>query len=253
MAILLEGKLVADRIKAVLRERCASFKLTPHLASVQVGESAEVSCYSQSQKRTAEKLGIVYQHHVLPQDSSERDVADFIGRLNADRDTHGIIIQLPLPQHLPTAAIVAAVDPGKDVEGVHPVNIGRLMYGQAGFSPCTASAVMELLKESDVLVRGKEAVVVGSGIIAGKPVVLMLLEQMATVTACHIATSEAGHLQEHVSRADILITAVGKPGVIKGSWIKEGAIVVDVGAEWKRRSGRNVVSIRCVRTTFRFV
>ncbi len=238
MAHLLEGKPIADAIYIGLKHRLALLKDAPRLVSIQVGENPAVASYVQSQKRAAESIGIVYQSQLLPCDSSEADTVDFIRKLNQDPAVCGIIVQMPLPGHLVFAAVTSAIDPSKDVEGINSCNIGRLVVGAHSYLPCTPAAAMELIVSSGVELRGAEAVVVGGSRIVGKPIALMLLEKMATVTVCHIATSEAGKLQEHAGRADVLIVAVGKPGVMKGGWIKEGAVVIDIGIN--RQDGRIV-------------
>jgi len=154
---------------------------------------------------------------------------EFIQRLNADSLINGIIVQMPLPQHIDYKKISQFICPDKDVEGIHPANIGKLLFGKAEILPCTPAAVMELLQETGVNLYGKEAVVVGHSEIVGKPLALLLLDKFATVTVCHIGTAEAGRLAEHVAGAEVLVVAVGKARLIKGEWIKEGAIVIDVG------------------------
>ncbi|MBP7216712.1 MAG: bifunctional 5,10-methylenetetrahydrofolate dehydrogenase/5,10-methenyltetrahydrofolate cyclohydrolase, partial [Candidatus Omnitrophica bacterium] len=177
----------------------------------------------------AESLGIVYQLHALGQQITETQLIEVIQKLNADTSVHGIIVQMPLPAQIDYKKVSYYINPDKDVEGMHPANIGKILFGKARMLPCTPAAVMELLKESGVDLYGKEVVVVGHSEIVGKPLALLLLEHFATVTVCHIGTSKAQKLQEHVQRAEILIVAVGKAGLIKGNWIKEGALVIDVG------------------------
>jgi methylenetetrahydrofolate dehydrogenase (NADP+)/methenyltetrahydrofolate cyclohydrolase len=149
--------------------------------------------------------------------------------LNKDSSVTAVIIQQPLPEHLNSRKIVDLIDPFKDAEGVNPCNLGTLFYGDNVISPCTAAAVMELVLSTGVDLYGKEAVVVGHSRIVGKPLSLMLLNKMATVTVCHVATSDKGVLKDHIGRAEVLIVAVGKPHVIKGDWVREGAVVIDVG------------------------
>ncbi len=229
MARLLEGKPLAEKIKAEIRERVASMEAKPVLASIQVGENAGAEAYVRSQKKVAEGLGIDYQFHKLGADTTDSGLVDFINKLNSDHSVNGIIIQMPLPPGIDYKKVSAHIVPAKDVEGMHPANIGKIVFGKASVYPCTPAAVMELLKETGVDLYGKEAVVVGHSEIVGKPLALLLLEKFATVTVCHIGTSKAGMLEEHVKRADILIVAVGRAGLIKGDWVKDGAIVIDVG------------------------
>lgn len=229
MAKLLEGKSIAERLKEEIRLKVQSLGRVPTLASIQVGENAGAEAYARSQKKTADGLGIAYQFHKLDAATTEKGLLDFLGRLNNDPSVHGIIVQVPLPSHIDSRRVSASIRPEKDVEGMHPVNIGRIVFGKAGILPCTPAAVMELLKETQLELYGKEVVVVGHSEIVGKPLALLLLEQFATVTVCHIGTSQAGRLQEHVGRAEVLIVAVGKAGLIKGEWVREGAVVIDVG------------------------
>lgn len=229
MARLLEGKPIADRIKEALRQEIAGLKAKPVLASVMVGDNAGAEAYVKSQKKTAEGLGIEYQFHKLGADTTESSLVDFIKKLNSEKSVNGIIIQMPLPQQIDYKKISGFIAPEKDVEGMHPANIGKILFGKAVALPCTAASAMELLKETGIDLYGKEVVVVGHSEIVGKPLSLLLLEKFATVTVCHIGTSKAGKLEEHVKKAEVLIVAVGKAGLIRGEWVKEGAVVVDVG------------------------
>ncbi|MEI6631463.1 MAG: bifunctional 5,10-methylenetetrahydrofolate dehydrogenase/5,10-methenyltetrahydrofolate cyclohydrolase [bacterium] len=229
MAKLLEGKPIAERIKEDIKQQVASFGRPIVLASVQVGENAGAEAYARSQKKAAEGLGIEYRFQKLPQDTTEEALIAFIQGLNSDKSVNGMIIQMPLPSQIDYKKISQFILPQKDAEGMHPANIGKIVFGKAAILPCTAAAVMELLKESGVDLYGKEVVVVGHSEIVGKPLALLLLEKFATTTVCHIGTSKAGKLEEHVRAAEILVVAVGKAGLIKGEWIKEEAIVIDVG------------------------
>jgi methylenetetrahydrofolate dehydrogenase (NADP+)/methenyltetrahydrofolate cyclohydrolase len=229
LAKLLEGKPIAEKIKEQIKSEVAKLGLKPVLTSIMVGENAGAESYAKSQKKTAENLGIEYQFHKLSADTTEDQLIQFIQKLNADKSIHGIIIQMPLPAQIDYKKISQFIAPEKDVEGMHPANIGKIVFGKATILPCTPAAVMELLKETAVDLYGKEVVVVGHSEIVGKPLDLLLLEKFATVTVCHIGTSKAGKLEEHVKNAEILIVAVGKAGLIKGDWVKEGAIVIDVG------------------------
>jgi len=229
LAKLLEGKPLAEKIKEGIRQQVNSLKAKPVLASIQVGDNAGAEAYVKSQKKTAESLGIEYQLHKLSQDSAETALIEFIQKLNADKSVNGIIIQMPLPAQIDYKKISQFILPEKDVEGMHPANIGKIVFGKAKILPCTPAAVMELLNSTGVNLYGKEVVVIGHSEIVGKPLSLLLLDKFATVTVCHIGTSKAGKLEEHVRAAEVLIVAVGKAGLIKGEWIKEGAIVIDVG------------------------
>lgn len=238
MAKLLEGKPVAERIKETIKTDVAALKEKPVLASILVGENAGAASYVKSQQRLAENLGIVYQLHALNTDTAESALIDFIQKLNSDTKVSGIIVQMPLPAHIEYKRISRHIAPLKDIEGMHPENLGKVFFGQAKILPCTPAAVMELLALSAVDLYGKEVVVVGHSEIVGKPLALLLLDKFATVTLCHIGTSKAGRLEEHVRKAEVLIVAVGKAGLIKGEWIKEGAVVIDVGIN---RVGEKIV------------
>jgi methylenetetrahydrofolate dehydrogenase (NADP+)/methenyltetrahydrofolate cyclohydrolase len=229
LAKLLEGKLVAERIKVQIRQDAQLLKNKPVLASVQVGDNPGAEAYAKSQNKVALSLGIEYRFHKLPEDMPENSLIEFIQKLNTDRLINGIIVQMPLPQHIDYKKISQFICPDKDVEGMHPANIGKILFGKAQLFPCTPAAVMELLQETGVDLYGKETVIVGHSEIVGKPLALLLLDKFATVTVCHIGTAKAGRLTEHVAGAEVLVVAVGKAGLIKGEWIKEGAIVIDVG------------------------
>lgn len=229
MAKLLEGKIVADRIKDKLKASVLSLKQAPVLASILVGDDPSAMAYVKSQAKIATSLGITYNLHQLAESISEDELIDFVLKLNADVSVNGIIVQIPLPQDINYMKVCEFILPNKDVEGMHPTNIGKVLFGRVRIVACTANAVMELLSFTGIDLYGKEVVVVGHSEIVGKPLALLLLEKFATVTVCHIGTSKAGKLEEHVRRAEILIVAVGKAGLIKGDWIKEGAIVIDVG------------------------
>ncbi|MDD5107993.1 MAG: bifunctional 5,10-methylenetetrahydrofolate dehydrogenase/5,10-methenyltetrahydrofolate cyclohydrolase [Candidatus Omnitrophica bacterium] len=229
MAKLLEGKFVAEKIKEELSLYIRTLKQPPVLASILVGNNPAALTYVKSQEKVAQSLGVVYKLHQLADNISEGELIDFILKLNAEKNVNGIVVQMPLPQNISYKKICDFISPNKDIEGIHPLNIGKLLFGCARITVCTPAAVMELLKSTGIDLYGKEALVVGHSEIVGKPLVLLLLEKFATVTVCHIATSKAGKLEEHVRRAEILIVAVGQPGLIKGEWIKKGAIVVDVG------------------------
>ena len=229
MAKLLEGKPVAEKIKLEIKRQVQLLRQPPVLASLLVGDNAGAASYVKSQARTAEELGIVYKLFELSKDTTESSLIDFILKLNADKSVNGIIVQMPLPGHIDYSKINESILPLKDVEGLHPENTGKLFLSRRGFASCTARAVMELINSTGVDLYGKEAVVVGHSEIAGKPLAFLLLDKFATVTVCHIATSKAGKLEEHVRRAEVLIVAVGKAGLIKGDWVREGSIVIDVG------------------------
>jgi len=229
LAKLLEGKPLAEKIKEEIKKQVAALKVKPVLASIMAGENAGAASYVKSQSKAAENLGIEYRLQSLPQDTAEDALVDFIRKLNSDRSVNGIIIQMPLPAGIDYKKISAYISPEKDIEGMHPQNIGKLLFGKAGLIPCTAASAMELINSSGIDLYGKEVVIVGHSEIVGKPLALLLLDKFATVTIAHIGTSKAGKLEEHVRRAEVLVVAVGKAGLIKGDWVKEGAVVIDVG------------------------
>jgi methylenetetrahydrofolate dehydrogenase (NADP+)/methenyltetrahydrofolate cyclohydrolase len=231
-AKLIDGNKVASDIKQNLKlevEKLKSGGVTPHLEAVLVGDNAGAKIYAKSQAKACGELGISYKLDGLPESTSQKELEDFIQKLNEDPKVTGIILQMPVPSHINAREVQMKISPSKDVEGIHPFNIGKLLYGEALLAPCTVLAVMEILKSINIPLKGKEVVVVGHSEIVGKPLALLLLQsplESPTPTICHIATRD---LSFHTKRADILIVAVGKAGLIKGDMIKEGAIVIDVG------------------------
>ncbi|MFA5240577.1 MAG: bifunctional 5,10-methylenetetrahydrofolate dehydrogenase/5,10-methenyltetrahydrofolate cyclohydrolase [Phycisphaerae bacterium] len=231
-AILLEGQPLASKIKEGLKKDIDTLKskgFVPHLAAVQVGENAASKVYINQQKKSCEEIGIVYELKELPAATTENEMLDFIDRLNQDDAVTGVILMMPLPKNIDARRVQVRISPDKNVEGIHPVNMGRLVYGEMGLAPCTARAAVELLKSSGVELKGKEVVVVGHSEIVGKPIALMLLAsqmESPTPTVCHIATKD---LRFHTKRADVILVAVGKPGLIKADMVKDGVIVIDIG------------------------
>jgi len=228
-AQLLEGKTIASGIKENLKKEIAGLGKKPVLASILVGENAGAESYAKSQRKTAENLGIEYRLESLSADISQEQLINFIKKLNNDATVNGIIVQMPLPKQIDYKIISSFIVPKKDVEGMHPENLGKVLMGKVKIAPCTAAAALVLIEATGVNLYGKEVVIVGHSEIVGKPLSLLLLEKFATTTVCHIGTSEAQKLVEHVGSAEILVVAVGKAGLIKGEWIKGGAIVIDVG------------------------
>lgn len=232
-AHILDGKILAQRLKDDLRNevealRCSHHKV-PRLVNVMIGSSHSACAYANSQKKVAEYMGIDYDLVTLPIDISQQELITFVRKLNVDKDVNGIMIHKPVPAPIDYRAVANCVEPAKDLEGINVTNIGKMILGETKIIPCTPAAVMEHIKSTKMDLRGKEAVVVGHSEIVGKPLSLLLLEQYATVTVCHVATSEAGRLVDHIGRADVLVVAVGKAALVKGDWIKRGAVVVDVG------------------------
>ena len=229
MAHVIDGAAIAQQVKNDVARRVAELKKLGHrvhLTAVLVGASPAGELYARRQGEACAAVGIAYDLLTLPGESSMRDVKSQIRRLNDDPTVTGIMMHLPLPQKLDTQRLQYEIDVVKDVEGVNPANIGYVVYGHTLIAPCTALSVIELIKSTGVAIRGAEAVVVGASEIAGKPIALLLTEQMATVTLCHIATKD---LIEHTRRAEILVVAVGKPNLIGADHVRDGAVVIDVG------------------------
>jgi methylenetetrahydrofolate dehydrogenase (NADP+)/methenyltetrahydrofolate cyclohydrolase len=228
-AKIIDGTKVAAEIRseaAVIVREVAGAWGRPRLVAVMVGDASAARAYAASQRKQCDLVGIEYRLQELRAETSAVDLCGQIDALNADRAVRGIMVHLPLPAGIDPAEIQLRIDRHKDVEGVNPANIGMMFYGEPVIAPCTALAVMALLRESGVRIEGAEAVVVGHSNIAGKPVGLLLLNEMATVTVCHVATRE---LAGHTRRADILVVAVGKAGLIGPGMVKPGAVVIDVG------------------------
>jgi methylenetetrahydrofolate dehydrogenase (NADP+) / methenyltetrahydrofolate cyclohydrolase len=227
---LLAGKPIADAIKSEVAAEVTDLREThgfsPGLAVVRVGEDAASAVYVGSKVRTAEELGIVSEHLHLNDDASQDEVVRIVTELNDRDDIDGILVQLPLPQHINERRILELIDPAKDVDGFHPLNAGRLMQGFDTLVPCTPAGVIEVLNRSGIEIAGKHAVVVGRSNIVGKPMAMLLLKENATVTVCHSRTAD---LAQVTQTADILVAAIGRAGFIRGEHIADGAVVIDVG------------------------
>ncbi len=230
-ATLLEGGPIAAQIMSDVTAAVAALPedQKPKLVAVMAGDNPGARAYARMQSKAAGKVGIAYELIELPEDVTQEDMASKIVELNADASATGIIQLMPVPAQINARAIQAIIDPLKDVDGVTPAALGEVVRGNMNAAPCTAQSVMELVKASGVNLRGLECVMVGHSEIVGKPVGLLLLDQFATVSVCHIGTSEAGMLEAHTTSADLLIVAVGVKGLVKGSMIKPGAVVIDVG------------------------
>ncbi|MBN2120496.1 MAG: bifunctional 5,10-methylenetetrahydrofolate dehydrogenase/5,10-methenyltetrahydrofolate cyclohydrolase [Candidatus Omnitrophica bacterium] len=231
-AVLLDGDKLAAEIKQNLSKEIEDLKArgkAPYLVAVQVGENAASRVYIKQQQKACEDMGIIYELKELAVDTTQEKLDEFIENLNRDKKVTGIILQMPLPAGLDARRVQVKISPDKDVEGMHPVNMGMLVYGKVKVAPPTALGAVELLKSSGVSIKGKEVVIVGHSEIVGKPINLLMLNSLlesATPTVCHIATKD---LSFHTKRADILFVAVGKPNLIKGDMVKQGAIVIDIG------------------------
>ena len=228
-AQVIDGKAIAAKVRQRIGERVAELKaqgVTPGLAVVLVGSDPASKVYVGMKKKNCIELGMYSADHELPESTSEADLLVLIGQLNADERVHGILVQLPLPGHIDSDKVLEAISPDKDADGFHPYNVGRLAIGKPTFQPCTPYGVMVMLDEIGYDLKGKDVVVVGRSNIVGKPVALMCLARHATVTICHSRTKD---LPDVVRRADVVIAAVGKAEMVKGDWIKPGAVVIDVG------------------------
>lgn len=231
---LIDGRVIGTQILAELARRIDSLKgkgIVPGLAFVRVGEDPASKVYVGRKEKTSADLGIFSRTEVLPQDTTETQLLDVVARLNGDPRFHGILVQAPLPKHIREAVIFSAVLPGKDVDGFHPMNVGKLMLGDpTGFRPCTPAGIAELLARSGVNTEGAEVVVLGRGNIVGKPMAAILCQKgrnaNATVTICHSATRD---VKAHCRRADILIAAIGSAEFVTADMVRPGAVVIDVG------------------------
>ena len=226
---IIDGKRIAQDIKDELKEQTAKLKeqgLKGCLAVIQVGADPASSVYVRNKKRACAYIGIESRAYELEEATTQEQLLELIGQLNNDPQVTGILVQLPVPKHIDEQQIIQAISPAKDVDGFHPQNVGALVSGLPGFVSCTPAGVIQLLKRSGIAIEGKNCVVIGRSNIVGKPMAVLMLRENATVTVAH---SKTEHLEEICRRADILIVAVGKPKMINASYIKEGAVVIDVG------------------------
>ncbi len=229
MSQIIDGKAISAQIKDEVKERVAGLKAQGKsicLAVIQVGTDPASSVYVGNKKKACAYVGIESLAYELAEETTQEELLSLIGELNGKEEVNGILVQLPLPDHIDENAVIRAIDAGKDVDGFHPQSVGALCIGQPGFLPCTPAGIIELLVRSGVEIAGKECVVVGRSNIVGKPMALLLLRENGTVTVAH---SKTKNLKEVTKRADILIVAVGKPKMITRDYVKEGAVVIDVG------------------------
>jgi methylenetetrahydrofolate dehydrogenase (NADP+)/methenyltetrahydrofolate cyclohydrolase len=227
--MVIDGKLVAARVRAEVAEAVKELGRTgrhPGLTVVRVGDDPASAIYVRGKRKACEEVGIRSAEHHLPATTTQEELLSLVSRLDADPAVHGILVQLPLPAQIDEGRVLEAIDPRKDADGFHPSNVGALWLGRPAPRPCTPAGVMRLLEEAKCDPSGKRALVVGRSHIVGKPTAAMLLERHATVTVAHSRTAD---LAAEVARADILVAAIGKPELVKGAWVKEGAVVVDVG------------------------
>lgn len=229
MATIIDGKGLAQKIREEVAEEVRLLKAKgqePALAFILVGEDPASQIYVGNKKKACDEVGIKNILEKLANSVSEKELLSRIETLNKDPNVHGILVQLPLPKNITTQKILSAIDPKKDVDGLHPINMGKLVLKAPGLRPCTPQGVLKLIESTGINISGKEACVVGRSDIVGKPCALLLLHQDATVTLCH---SKTPNLKAKIASADIVVAALGKPNFIKGDWIKEGAVVIDVG------------------------
>lgn len=229
MPQIIDGKAISAQIKDEVKEKVAALKeqgKSVCLAVIQVGADPASSVYVGNKKKACAYVGIESLAYELPEETTQEELLSLIADLNQKDEVNGILVQLPLPGHIDEDAVIRAIDPGKDVDGFHPQSVGALCIGQPGFVSCTPAGIIELLKRSVIEIAGKECVVIGRSNIVGKPMALLLLRENGTVTVTHSKTRD---LREVTKRADILIVAIGKPKMITRDYVKEGAVVIDVG------------------------
>jgi len=227
--VIVDGLGLAQSMRSELAEAVARHVAAGHrppCLAVVVGDDPASRSYIKGKRRACDRIGMRSLEHDLAVDATEEDVLGLVEQLNRDDDIDGILTQLPLPRGIRSAAVAAAIDPRKDVDGLHPLNAGRLLLGEPCLAACTPLGIMEILAHHQIALEGADAVVIGRSILVGKPVALMLQQQNATVTMCHSRTRD---LAEHCRRADVIVAAVGVPRLVKGDWIRPGAAVIDVG------------------------
>ncbi|MBQ3135329.1 MAG: bifunctional methylenetetrahydrofolate dehydrogenase/methenyltetrahydrofolate cyclohydrolase FolD [Oscillospiraceae bacterium] len=225
MATIIDGKALAAKVKEEVGRKAAALSAKPALAVIIVGDNPASRVYVNGKKKDCGECGFYSEEYALPAEITQKQLLDLIDELNAREDMDGILVQLPLPKHLDEREVLRAIRPDKDVDCFHPYNVGKLMIGEDGFVPCTPYGVVRMLKEYDIDIRGKHCVVVGRSNIVGKPQAILMLREDATVTICHSRTPD---LAAECRRADILIAAVGRVGLITADMVKEGAVVIDV-------------------------
>jgi len=229
MAYIIDGKKISQEIKDELKVKVEAQKAEGKkaaLAVIQVGNDPASSVYVNNKKKACAYIGMESLSYELPEETTEQELLELVERLNADDNVHGILVQLPVPKHIDSDKIIQTISPKKDVDGFHPENVGKLVIGEKGFVSCTPAGIIQLLKRSNIEIAGKNCVVVGRSNIVGKPMALLMLRENATVTIAH---SKTQNLKELCKTADILIVAIGKPQFITAEYVKEGAVIIDVG------------------------
>ena len=231
MAKIIDGKAISAEIKEELKEKVAEYKnqgVEITLAVVKVGNDPASAVYVRNKEKACEYVGITSRTLALPEETTEEELLKVVNDLNEDKAVNGILVQLPLPKHIDESKVLLAIDSNKDVDGFHPVNVGKMVIGEETFLPCTPAGIIEMLKRTDVEISGKECVVIGRSNIVGKPMSMLMLKENATVTIAHSRTKD---LKEVTKRADILIAAIGKAKFVTADYVKEGAVIIDVGMD----------------------
>lgn len=231
MAKIIDGKAISAEIKEELKEKVAEYKkqgVEITLAVVKVGMNPASAVYVRNKEKACEYVGITSRTLALPEETTEEELLKVVNDLNEDKAVNGILVQLPLPKHIDESKVLLAIDSNKDVDGFHPVNVGKMVIGEETFLPCTPAGIIEMLKRTDVEISGKECVVIGRSNIVGKPMSMLMLKENATVTIAHSRTKD---LKEVTKRADILIAAIGKAKFVTADYVKEGAVIIDVGMD----------------------
>jgi len=226
---IIDGKAIAARVRGEVAQAAQAMRgrgIAPALAVVLVGDDPASAVYVKSKTKAAREANVDVRDHKLPATTSQAELMALVRSLNDDRDVDGILVQMPLPRGLDSDAVIRAIDPAKDVDGLHPQSLGNLAQGKPTFVPCTPKGCMRLLREVNAVVDGARAVVLGRSLLVGKPIALLLQNANATVTMCHSKTRD---LAGEVRRADIVVAAIGRPELVRGDWIKDGAVVLDVG------------------------
>lgn len=231
MAKIIDGKAISAEIKEELKGKVAEYKkqgVEITLAVVKVGNDPASAVYVRNKEKACEYVGITSRTLALPEETTEEELLKVVNDLNEDKAVNGILVQLPLPKHIDESKVLLAIDSNKDVDGFHPVNVGKMVIGEETFLPCTPAGIIEMLKRTDVEISGKECVVIGRSNIVGKPMSMLMLKENATVTIAHSRTKD---LKEVTRRADILIAAIGKAKFVTADYVKEGAVIIDVGMD----------------------
>ena len=231
MAKIIDGKAISLAIKDELKEKVAEYKnkgIDITLAVVKVGNDPASAVYVRNKEKACEYVGINSRTLALPEETTQEELLNIVRELNEDDTVNGILVQLPLPKHIDESEVLLAINSTKDVDGFHPVNVGKIVIGEDTFLPCTPAGIIEMLKRSDIDIEGKECVVIGRSNIVGKPMSLLMLKENATVTIAHSRNKD---LKEVTKRADILVAAIGKPKFVTADYVKEGAVVIDVGMD----------------------